>query len=113
VESAMAEPASDSEDTQQLLDRVRAGDQNAFDLLFGHYRAFLHRVVAFRMDPKLRSRVDVSDVVQETQLEAFRRLDDFLERQPMPFHLWLRKTACERLFKLQRRHVEAGRRAVT
>jgi RNA polymerase sigma factor (sigma-70 family) len=30
----------------------------------------------------------------------------------MPFRLWLRKTAQERLLKIQRRHLEAGRRAV-
>ncbi|HZU35837.1 MAG TPA: hypothetical protein VFA18_08015 [Gemmataceae bacterium] len=30
----------------------------------------------------------------------------------MPFRLWLRKTAFERLLMLRREHVEAGRRAV-
>ncbi len=49
-------------------------------------------------------------MVQEAQLETCRRLPDFLERRPMPFHLWLRKTAYERLLMLRRRHVEAGRR---
>jgi RNA polymerase sigma-70 factor (ECF subfamily) len=64
------------------------------------------------MDVKLRGRVDPSDVVQETQLEAFRRLPDFLARQPMPFHVWLRKTAYERLLMARRRHIEAAARAV-
>src|SRR5262249_54174108 len=57
-------------------------------------------------------RLDPSDVVQETQLEVVRRLHDFLERRPMPFHLWVRKTAYERLLNLRRDHVEAARRAV-
>ncbi len=65
-----------------------------------------------RLDPKVRPRVDPSDVVQETQLEAFRRLADYLERQPMPFRLWLRKTAYERLLMVQRHHLRAARRAV-
>src|SRR5207244_2772693 len=49
---------------------------------------------------------------QEAQLEAFRRLADFLRRRPMPFGLWLRKTAQERLLMLRRRHVDAARRSV-
>jgi RNA polymerase sigma-70 factor (ECF subfamily) len=51
-------------------------------------------------------------VVQETQLEVYRRLGDFLDRRPMPFRVWLRKTAYERLLMARRRHVEAGQRAV-
>jgi hypothetical protein len=42
-------------------------------------------------DPRLRPRVDPSDVVQEAQLDAFRRLADYLQRRPVPFRLWLRK----------------------
>src|SRR5206468_10033529 len=55
---------------------------------------------------------DPSDVVQETQIDAFRRLADFLERRPMPFRLWLRKTAYDRLLKLRRHHVATARRTV-
>jgi RNA polymerase sigma-70 factor (ECF subfamily) len=65
------------------------------------------------MDARLRARVDPSDVVQEAQADAFRRLQDFLDRRPMPFRLWLRKTTQERLLKVQRRHLEAGRRDAT
>jgi RNA polymerase sigma-70 factor, ECF subfamily len=108
----MATEAADSSETQRLLDRVRAGDRRAFDELFTRHRPYLRQVIGLRLDPQLRPRVDPSDVVQETQLEAFRRLPDYLERQPMPFRLWLRKTACERLLMTQRRHVGAARRSV-
>jgi RNA polymerase sigma-70 factor (ECF subfamily) len=108
----MDELTPDSAETQRLLDQVRAGDRLAFELLFTRHRPFLRQVVELRLDPRLRTRVDPSDIVQETQLEAFRRLADYLERQPMPFRLWLRKTACERLLMAQRHHVGAARRAV-
>jgi RNA polymerase sigma-70 factor (ECF subfamily) len=108
----MDELAPDSAETQRLLEQVRAGDRLAFEQLFTRHRPFLLRVIELRLDPRLRARVDPSDVVQETQLEAFRRLEDYLERQPMPFLLWLRKTACERLLMAQRQHVGAARRAV-
>src|SRR5437870_4613767 len=63
-----------------------------------------------RGPPGVSARLYPSDVVQEAHLDAFRRLRDFLERRPMPFRLWLRKTTQERLLKVQRRHLEAGRR---
>lgn len=102
----------DSSATRRLLSDVAAGDQGAFDNLFSRNRRWLHRFVELRLDRRLRARVDPDDVVQETQLEAFRRLDDYLRRRPMPFRLWLQKTAYERLSKARRRHVRAARRSV-
>jgi len=108
----MAELDPDSAETCRLLAEVRARDASAFDRLFARHRPALRRFVALRLDPCVRARLDPSDVVQETHLEAFRRMDDFLTRLPMPFRVWLRKTAYERLLKLRRHHAEAGRRAV-
>src|SRR5436305_5196136 len=102
----------DSGETQRLLDQLRGGDGRAFEQLFARHRPYLRRLVALRLDARLRPRLDPSDVVQDTQLEALRRMPDYLERQPMPFRLWLRKTAQERLAMLSRRHLGAARRAV-
>jgi RNA polymerase sigma-70 factor (ECF subfamily) len=102
----------DSAETRDLLDRLRSGDAEALDRLFTQHREYLRRVVELRLDPKLRSRLDASDVVQETHLEVARRIDDYLRRRPMSFRLWLRKTAHERLLMLHRRHIDAGRRAL-
>jgi RNA polymerase sigma-70 factor (ECF subfamily) len=106
------EPASDSAETNELLRQARCGSQQAFDRRFRRDQLDLHEFVARRLDPRLRARVDPSDVVQETQLEVLQRLADFLQRQPMPFRLWLHKTAYERLLRLHRQHVGAARRAV-
>jgi RNA polymerase sigma-70 factor (ECF subfamily) len=108
----MPEVTPDSAETQRLLRRIHGGDRQAFEKLFARHRPYLRQVVDLRLDPKVRARVDPSDVVQETHLEAFRRLPDYLERRPMPFRLWLRKTAYERLLMLQRHHVQAQRRAI-
>jgi RNA polymerase sigma-70 factor (ECF subfamily) len=108
----MVEIKPDSEPTVELLSRVRTGEQAAFDGLFARHRPWLRQLVEWRLDDRLNARLDPSDVVQETQLEAYRRLDDFLQREPMPFRLWLRKTLDERLTMLERRHLGASRRAV-
>lgn len=101
-----------SDNTERLLRQAEAGDARAFEDLFARHRAYLHQVVALRLDPRIRPRLDASDVVQEAQLEAFRRIGDFLERRPMAFRLWLRKTTQERLLMLQRFHRRAARRSV-
>jgi RNA polymerase sigma-70 factor (ECF subfamily) len=108
----MTELGADSAETTRLLDELSGGAAPAFDRLFERHRADLRRFVARRLDPRLRARVDASDILQETQLEAFRRMGDFLRRRPMPFQVWLWKTAYERLLKLRRFHVEAARRSV-
>lgn len=108
----MSEAAPDSEATRRLLSSLESGDSRAFDELFERHRPFLRRVIEIRLDGKLRSRVDPSDIVQETHLDAYRRLDDYLERRPMPFRLWLRKTACERVMMAHRKHVQASRRSI-
>ena len=104
--------ASDSTNTDRLLQRVADGQTSALDELMTGYRQYLRRLVELRIDPELRLRVDASDVVQETQLAASERIDDFLARRPISFRLWLRGTALERLISLHRRHVGAQKRSL-
>ena len=105
----MAAVTPDSKHTHALLDEVGRGDRQALDRLLTHSRPNLHEFVEYHFDPRLRSRLDPSDVVQEVQVEVMRRMDDYLRRRPMPFHLWLRKTAYERLLNLRRDHLRACR----
>jgi RNA polymerase sigma-70 factor (ECF subfamily) len=95
------------------LRKIRRGDAQAFESLIERHRPFLRQVIELRLDSRLQPRVDPSDIVQEVQLEVFRRMPDYLERRPMPFRLWLRKTAQERLLKTQRKHLETGRRTLS
>jgi RNA polymerase sigma-70 factor (ECF subfamily) len=102
----------DSAPTRKLLARIAGGDRGAFNELFERHRFRLKKAISLRMDKRLKSRVDESDVVQETQLIAFRRLNDYLSRRPMPFGLWLRKTAQEQLISQRRGHLDAAQRSV-
>jgi RNA polymerase sigma-70 factor, ECF subfamily len=104
--------ASDSAETLDLLQRASEGDGDACEQLLARHRPELHAFVELRLDARLRTRLDASDVVQEAQLEALRRFPDYVKRRPMPFLHWLRKTAYERLLMLRRRHLGAARRTV-
>ena len=102
----------DSTNTDRLLQRVTAGDPVALNELISNHRSYLHKVVDLRMEDELRVRIDPSDVVQQTQLVASQRIDDFLLRRPASFRIWLRLKALEQLVDMQRRHVNAAKRSV-
>jgi len=76
----------------KLLERARGGDRTARERLLTQHRARLRKVIAVRMDPRLTVRVDPSDVVQETLMEAARRLSDFLQQEAIPFYPCPRKS---------------------
>lgn len=103
---------ADSPETLHLLARVRQGDDKALEELIVRHRPALRRFVELRLDTRLNPRLDPSDVVQEAQLEVARRIQDYLQREPMPFWLWLHRTTYENLIRLRRVHVEAERRSV-
>jgi RNA polymerase sigma-70 factor (ECF subfamily) len=111
-EATMSQIKPDSPDTDGLLEAVRRGERQALDRLLLRHRDELRSFVEMRLDPRLAARVDPSDVVQEAQVEMVRRMDDFLKRRPMPFRLWARKTAYERLLDLHKHHVKRARRSV-
>jgi RNA polymerase sigma-70 factor (ECF subfamily) len=104
---ATAEP-----DTEQLLDLVGQGDRAARDRLLGRHRQRLRNLIALHLDPRIAARVDPSDVVQESLVEADRRLADYLRNRPLPFYPWLRRLALQRLTDLYRLHVRSMKRSV-
>jgi len=63
---AMTPPPEEDPD---LVARAAAGDRAAVTELLEHYRGRLRRMVALRLDPRLRGRVDASDVIQEGYLD--------------------------------------------
>lgn len=94
-------------ETVDLLQKARDGDPVALDELLRLYRPRILKMVNFRIDPRIRSRVDQSDVVQETFMEASKRLPDYLEAPRSPFFLWIRKIAGQKLIDVHRRHLGA------
>jgi RNA polymerase sigma-70 factor, ECF subfamily len=102
----------EGEQTQDLLKEVGEGDQSAVNRLLDRHREAVRRMVQMRLDHAVARRVDASDVVQDVLLEASQRLADYIRNPSMPFHLWLRQLAKDRMIDMHRRHRGAQRRSV-
>jgi len=101
----------DSIRTQQIQQAI-AGDETALAALFQRYRARLRKMVLLRMDPRIRARVDASDVLQDAYVELARRLPNYVDDARLPFFLWLRTVAGDRLAQVHRTHLGAAMRDV-
>jgi RNA polymerase sigma-70 factor (ECF subfamily) len=108
----MARMWPDADKTKDMLEAARGGDAAAIDHLLTEFREPLRRVVDLRLDPVLGRRVDASDIVQDVLLEANQRLVEYLRSPAMPFHLWLRHLAQDRIIDTHRRHRLAQRRSL-
>lgn len=100
------------EQTDALLAQARAGDKSAARALLEQCRPALRRMIELRLSSTLQRRVDASDVVQEVLLAAHGRFEEYLKRGEMPFQLWLRHIARDRMIDAYRRHAQAARRSV-
>lgn len=98
--------------TQELLAEVGRGEPDAVNRLLERHRTALKRLIQARLDPKVARRVDASDIVQDVLLEASGRLQGYLTDARMPFHLWLRQLAQDRMIDMHRRHRGAQRRSL-
>ena len=101
-----------SPQTEQLIANAKAGDHSAVNQLMDRHRNSLNHLVRMRLDKKVQNRVDVSDVVQDVLVEANRRLQRYLETPVMPFHLWWRQIAKDRIIDAHRRHRVSAKRSV-
>jgi RNA polymerase sigma-70 factor (ECF subfamily) len=93
-----------------LLQRAAAGDEQAVSELFALYRDRLRVMVRLRLNRRLQSRVDPSDVLQEAYLEVCKGLDSYIRAPTLPFFLWLRHITGQKLIAVHRQHLGAQMR---
>jgi RNA polymerase sigma-70 factor (ECF subfamily) len=104
---------SHDQDSNELLQQAAAGDQAAAHRLLELHQDRLRAMIAVRLDRRLSARVDPSDVLQETMIQAHQKLPEYLRTKPIPFYPWLRRIAWENIVQLHRQHLLAQARAVT
>jgi RNA polymerase sigma-70 factor, ECF subfamily len=109
-----SEPASQEPGECGTLQRAVGGDQAAWARLLAPHRNRLRRMVALRLDQRLRGRIDPSDVLQEAFLQVAQALPKYHEQPGQPMFHWLRWLTGMTLQLLHRRHLgvlarDAGR----
>lgn len=90
--------------------RMRDGDRAALAECFALHRVRLWRVADFRLDPRLRRRLEADDAVQQAYLAADRRLEHFVGETQTDVFVWLRMVLIQTVTDLYRTHLGAEMR---
>jgi RNA polymerase sigma-70 factor (ECF subfamily) len=101
-----------SSETATLLRAAAGGDTTSWQVVVERVEDRLRRMVSFRLNSRVYGRIDQSDVLQEIYLEAWRHLEHFLRQPELPFYLWLRGIAANKLHELHRHHLGTQMRDV-
>ncbi len=99
-------------DPEQLLQEARGGDAATLGRLLETYRRYLALLARVQIGQRLQGKVDASDVVQETFLEAHQNFPRFRGASEAEFVAWLRQILAGNLADLLRRYLGAQGRDV-
>jgi RNA polymerase sigma-70 factor (ECF subfamily) len=81
--------SADDREVQQLLERARGRDPDAFEKLAEPHRGALAAFVRSRRGRAVKLGLEIEDIVQETFLQAYRSLDRFHWRGCDSLRRWL------------------------
>src|SRR5262245_51206024 len=95
---------------ESLLAKAAVGDAAAWGSLLTSHPERLAQIVEFRLDPRLRGRIDVADVIQDAFIAATKRRAEFFQQSSQPLFLWLRWMVGNTLLELHRHHLGAQMR---
>jgi RNA polymerase sigma-70 factor (ECF subfamily) len=101
-----------AEADEQLLRAAQAGDPRALGELLQQWRPYLRDLAQRQLDSCLAIRVDPSDVIQQTCVDAMRDAANFQGNGEEQLRAWLRRMLERNVADLVRRHVVAQKRTV-
>lgn len=77
-------------DPQQLLDDIKAGANDLVGPLLEQYRSYLKLIARYEVGRRLQGKLDASDLVQETFMDAHKAFPRFQGGSEAQFVHWLR-----------------------
>jgi RNA polymerase sigma-70 factor (ECF subfamily) len=93
----MSSPDPSWDSTLTLLTRARAGDEEAMSDLFARYLPALRRWASGRLPRHLRDLTDTPDLVQDTLVHVFKKIEGFEHRGEGAFFAYLRQAVMNRI----------------
>lgn len=97
-------PSDQDAQVARWLAEANRGDETAQGKLAEHCRGYLMAIARSQLDPALRTKVAVSDVVQETLVRAQQRLDRFEGTQEAELFAWLRRILLNHVTDVRRKY---------
>ncbi len=97
--------------TSKLLEAALAGDTEAVGKLLDHFKPYLIVIAQRQLDERLRGRMDPSDVVQTTFLEAHQDFAKFQGKEINTFLSWLRNILHNNIETAHQKHLAARKRS--
>jgi RNA polymerase sigma-70 factor (ECF subfamily) len=94
-----------AESSVDLLERARAGDRSALDALMARHLPRLRRWASGRLPRWARDVADTQDLVQDTLLQTFKRIEKFEPRGDGALQAYLRQGVLNRIRDEYRRAV--------
>ena len=88
---------SEAESTFHLIQRFRRGDKEALNQLFARHLPRLQRWAKGRLPKWARDVADTQDLVQETLLQTFNRIDAFEPQREGALQAYLRQAVMNRI----------------
>jgi RNA polymerase sigma-70 factor, ECF subfamily len=95
-----------------LLQRARSGDEAATGILLESYAKYLKLLARLQIGRQLQGKVDASDIVQETFLEAHRQIKAFRGNSEPELLGWLRAILAGQMAQMLRRFLKTKGRDV-
>jgi RNA polymerase sigma-70 factor (ECF subfamily) len=99
-------------DLDLLIHQARAGDREALGKLLDRFRSYLRLLARHQLKQRLREKLDASDLIQETFLEAQRDFGQFRGVSEAELAAWLRQILAHNLANQIERFYGAKRRDV-
>ena len=103
---------TDTNASAVLLRQACAGGGDALGELLEKLRPWMRVLADARLGSEVAARVDASDVVQQTCLSVFNRIQQFQGRDIAQFMAWVREIHCHNLQDVVREHLVAQGRSV-
>ena len=95
-----------------LLEQARQGDREALGHLLEAQRVDLHRLAERQLDRRIAVRMDASDIIQQTFLEAHRSFQQFAGQDARQLAAWLERILDHKIAGAIRDHALLQKRNV-
>lgn len=92
-----------------ILNHLQSQGELGLGKLIENQRPHLRRFIRCRINAKLASRIDASDIIQEVYVRAYRGLNNYLNKPSVPPVVWIRQLSKQIICEIHRKNFRTVR----